>query len=203
MIVNQQDMKKVILVAGVPRSGSTWLFNATRLIIERSNTPLHAAWCADYQADHPAPVHLVKVHRDEQAKAFSPTIILTTKRPTEDCIASLIRMGWVSGNDQAIRKAWAGHNKLYLFWKQRSDLEVDYDQIVNAPEAAITTIAKVLEVPLDDVTIADIARELRALQAPSGSTYDPKTLLHPNHRDEHGDSGQVVDPGHILDIVKA
>ena len=35
-----------ILVAGVPRSGSTWAFNAARLLLRDAGVTLHAAWVA-------------------------------------------------------------------------------------------------------------------------------------------------------------
>ena len=62
-----------ILVAGVPRSGSTWAFNAARLLLRDAGVTLHAAWVADRPADDLAVFeherHVVGAHFEDRAAA--------------------------------------------------------------------------------------------------------------------------------------
>lgn len=196
-MVPDQPRPLFVLVAGVPRSGSTWLFNAARLSLQRAGLAPHAAWVADYRPEDPAPVHLVKAHRDAEV-AFQPDKILTTRRPTEACLASLIRMGWLSPTPEAIRRSWETHRALQSFWQARSHLEIPYEQIVKAPELALEALGRVLEIELSCADRAEVAQALAALRAPEGDRYDPETLLHPRHR---GEGEELLTPEEILRIV--
>ena len=189
---------RICLVAGVPRSGSTWAFNAARRLLELSGTALQAAWIADYRPEDPAPVHLVKAHKPEEV-TFTPDIVLTTRRRPEACLASLIRMGWLKNEPEAIRRSWAWHHRLYAHWQARSDLEIAYGEITGAPEAALDRLAAVLDLSLPPGATAAVAAELAALQAPGTGHYDPVTLLHPGHRG--GRQQGAVTPAAILQIV--
>lgn len=173
---------RTILIAGMPRSGSTWCYNAARLLLAWSGAKVHSTWIADYDPHHAAPIHLVKVHEPRDV-AFTPDIILTTWRPYAECLASLVRMGWISSDPDDIRAEFSGRKAIHTYWKARSDLETDYADIVGAPARAISEIARVLGLETDAERDARIARELSAMRNPDGSaTYDPETLMHPGHR---------------------
>ena len=88
----------VILIAGMPRSGSTWQFNAARLILNRKHPAIFSGWCADYDPATKEPVHLVKVHTPEQVR-FDYSLVLTTKRDLLECIGSSKRMGWLKDDN--------------------------------------------------------------------------------------------------------
>ena len=170
-----------VLVAGMPRSGSTWLFNAARLLLAATGRPVHAAWVADRDPDDPAPMHLVKVHTPEEA-AFPHDLVLTTRRPIDECLASLIRMGWLKPDAEAIRTNHRIQTSLYDHWAARSTLETTYDDILHRPEAAVARIAEALGLAPDAARDARLAADLAALRAPESGRYDPETLLHPRHR---------------------
>jgi hypothetical protein len=189
---------RIILVAGVPRSGSTWLYNAARQILERTPGGLHATWIDDYHADDPAPIHLVKVHQPDQL-TFDPDLVLTTRRPTEACLASLIRMGWLDNLPDRARASWKHHRQLYDHWARQSDVEIPYEQIMNAPLDALGDLASVMGQTLSPAALSEIATSLAALKAPDTGKYDPRTLLHPNHRKTADDSAPT--PADILRII--
>ncbi|WP_171207247.1 MULTISPECIES: hypothetical protein [unclassified Ruegeria] len=184
-----------VLIAGIPRSGSTWLYNAARLAILEAGRSVNAAWFEDYQAEKEADFQLVKVHGPDTVP-LEPDITLTSQRATEDCVSSLIRMGWVSEDPDAIRKAWADHQKLRDFWKQKSDLEVTFEDIVSAPEEAVTAIAEKIGLSLSEAQCTRVVEQLSQLSPPAeGSTFDPVTLLHPKHKrsaSEHVPSAEYV-----------
>ena len=55
---------QLILSAGIPRSGSTWLYNAARLLLSAGGQDsLEAAWIEDYDRESPAALHLVNDFR--------------------------------------------------------------------------------------------------------------------------------------------
>ncbi|MAY85108.1 MAG: hypothetical protein CML02_00020 [Pseudooceanicola sp.] len=172
-----------ILVAGVPRSGSTWAFNAARLLLRDAGVTLHAAWVADRVVDDPAPVHLIKAHQPAEVD-FTPDIVLTTRRAPEACLASLIRMGWLAPERAAIRRAWAHHRALQAHWSAQSACEIGYDQIIGDPTPALARLARVLGLAPDTTRPARVAKALADLQAPRPEArgYNRETLLHPGHR---------------------
>ena len=147
---------------------------------------MHAAWVADWDRHAPARVHLVKAHQVAEVD-FEPDLVLTTKRPPEDCLASLIRMGWLADDPQAIRRAHIWHQKLHAHWHSRSALELSYSQILSEPEIALSRLAVVLGLPASPDRFRIIAEELRHMKAPVKGRYDSTTLLHPRHRRGDGD----------------
>jgi len=56
-----------VLCAGIPRSGSTWLYNAARLLLAHAAGParVYGAWVEQYDPSHPEPWHVVKAHEPD------------------------------------------------------------------------------------------------------------------------------------------
>lgn len=189
---------RILLVAGVPRSGSTWAFNAVRLLLRTAGAQFHAAWVKDYQPEDPAPIHLVKVHRQEEV-TFDPELVITTHRPTEARIASLVRMGWLENDPAKIRRVFANHQLLYAHWRGQSDIEIEYEDILNAPAPAVERLAGACRLELTPAQCAAVAKELAGMAPPETGHYDKETLLHPRHRGSAEDS--APSPAEILKIV--
>lgn len=187
---------RIVLIAGMPRSGSTWSFNAARLLLLRGGAPVQAAWIEDYDPDLPAETHLVKAHEPGQV-GFDPDLVFTNWRPIPDCLASLIRMGWLSEEPDRIRRAARHQEKTYQHWNARSDHEVRHDDILSRPASVVAAMARRLGVPLEEGASQAVARELAALKAPEAGHYDPMTLLHPGHRG----GGRTITPDKIRRIL--
>jgi hypothetical protein len=184
--------RKVIIVAGISRSGSTWLYNAARLLLTAAGQTPYAAWIRDLDPQDETPVRLIKAHTPAEV-TFLFDIVLTTHRPFEDCLASLVRIGWLKPEAEAIRKRYAVQKSLYDYWAAKSALELPYAQIIGEPETALARLAAALDLPADPARDHEVAAQLAAMQAPEGGSYDPKTLLHPRHRaaTEHDTAGIV------------
>jgi len=174
---------KVIVIAGVPRSGSTWVFNAARLVLEKTSAKVYAAWCEDYtqNTQTESDFHVVKLHRPDQL-TFQYDYLLTTRRELVQQLGSLIRMGWLSDDPVQIRRKAENLQSSFVFWEKYSNLLIEYQDIVADPKAAISQIGSLLEKTLTTQEVNKIADDLEALKAPNGNSYDLKTLLHPNHR---------------------
>lgn len=186
---------QTVVVAGVPRSGSTWVYNATRLLLAESGRKVYACWQADYQPQEheEADVHLVKVHGPDELR-FPYDLILTTKRDIVERLASRIRMGWLKQEAEAVRAAKTVHEGLYTFWSQRSDLEIDFETITNRPERALQEIAALLEIPCTPKFAAILVRKLEAIEQPkAGAPHDPLTQLHPGHRSDGTETQRLAE----------
>jgi hypothetical protein len=179
----RQRKHNIIVIAGVPRSGSTWLFNATRLVLEKTSAKVYAAWYEDYAQNMQTEYdfHVVKLHRPDQL-TFQYDYLLTTRRELVQQLGSLIRMNWLSDDPVQIRQKAEYLQSLFVFWENYSNLCIEYQNIVADPEAAISQIGSLLDKTLTTREVSKIADDLEVLQVPNGKHYDPKTLLHPNHK---------------------
>lgn len=188
---------KIIVTAGVPRSGSTWLFNAARFCLEKSSAIVHAVWCEDYEDDMYLEVdfHVVKIHRPDQL-TFEYDYMLTTRRDEVEQLASLIRMGWLTHDAAQIQKKSEYFKALFAYWQKYSDLLIDYSDIITKPTVAIYQIGHLFDIHLTSEDMRKISNDLDALQAPTGKSYDRKTLLHPQHR------AQAEEREHYIRLVK-
>ncbi|MFN3955451.1 MAG: hypothetical protein ACK4LQ_13445 [Pararhodobacter sp.] len=187
-----------MVIAGVPRSGSTWLFNATRLLIEASGSTLHSAWVADYRpADHAeADFHLVKLHQPAEL-SFACHCLLTTRRDAVSQLASLLRMGWLAPDGEVIRTRACELRGLYEFWAARSDLEIAYDQICDQPELALQRVQAQIGLGSRGTDLSRVFDGLNRLKPPDTGRYDPLTLLHPGH------AADATERSKYIEIVRA
>lgn len=174
---------KIIFVAGHPRSGSTWQFNAIRLLLERAGVDLQACWIGDYQVDDPRPVHVIKIH-DPKDMLVDPDLVFVTERDLAESLVSLTRMGWITVGDTAsLAEQHGSVLRLRDFWRKRADHVTDYAMIKEAPVPELSAISDRLGIATDLQDLALVANELEGLSAPrSGETVDPVTQLHPGHR---------------------
>ena len=181
---------KIIFVAGHPRSGSTWQFNAIRLLLERAGTDLLACWIGEYRAGSPQQVHLVKVHAPEDM-VTDPDLVFVTERNVAESLVSLARMGWIKDGDRASLENQ--HHSLLrqrAFWRRRACHVTQYTAIGATPERELAEMALELGLSLDTTDIAWVAGELDSLSSPApGSSVDPVTHLHPGHRLSDLDAG--------------
>jgi hypothetical protein len=164
----QSRTNRLILAAGMPRSGSTWLYNALRLLLG-DDPDLVAGWVDDV-AGRQAAILLVKVH-DPYDLAERTDLIFTTYRPLPDVAASLGRMGWP--NDMTAMQRVKAQRE---FWAPRSNCDIAYSDIVESPAETVSRIAGVL-----GVANKNIAGQLLTMKEPA-TGYDPVNLLHHGHR---------------------
>lgn len=177
----------VVAAAGVPRSGSTWVYNAARLLCEKAGLSCYADWCEDYRPGSHADydIHLVKLHGKEQF-TFPAHRILSSRRDLVERLASLVRMGWLEEDPASLQRAADHQAELAEYWAERTDNETQYSDILERPEKAVKDIARAMDISCPDDTAADIARQLARLPVPAETDnqrgHDSQTLLHPNHR---------------------
>ena len=90
---------KIVLCTGMPRSGSTWLFNAVRLLLQSEAAEVCSYWKGDFDAlkflrsAGPEKILLLKIHRHSPVLEKKAAVIFYSIRDIRDVIASKIRRG--------------------------------------------------------------------------------------------------------------
>ncbi len=174
---------RMILAAGMHRSGSTWMFNAARLLLQRSGTEkLMSGWIGDVDVlKGEKTVILLKAHRFEPFAARHASTVLYSFRDIRDVLASLKRFSGVEPNIEDTRK----QIRRDLQWRPVADFAMRYEDMVKNPSVTLRRLAHVLDVENYDAD--DILTELGSMSyssTPSKSEnhrHNPDNLLHKSH----------------------
>ena len=173
--------KKLVLISTMPRSGSTWLFNCVREIYKLKNIEFYSEWVEEYNPANSAPVHIVKVHEPEFQLTTEADLIISTRRDIRDICTSLIRMGWLKNDElSVVEEANKLANIVHPFWFSRSDLEIEYSNILDNTHALVNEIALKLGFTISVEECEKVVQYLNSLSSPT--KYDKETQLHPAHR---------------------
>lgn len=158
-----------VICAGPHRSGSTWLYNATRLILD----PAYACFHRHYDPENPAENHVIKIHG---YKKIESDFILMSSRNWIDVTTSAVRMGItkISEIEEFVEREFL---KNFLPWQSVADLVVDYEEMISDKPGQIKRIAEKLGV---DVNPVQIHQKVESLVPPT-SGRDILTHLHANH----------------------
>jgi hypothetical protein len=168
----------IVLSAGMPRSGSTWLFNAARLLL-RERSDVSSGWVGEWTNLPRQPTMLVKVHDFDPVLAKHARVVLYSYRDIRDALASSKRMFRTEPTLEAARQwlQWDHH------WRSRADCMFRYESAQADPLDAIERLAQALDIPVADPEL--IQRELMRVEfQPRRSgpgQYDRESLLHPGH----------------------
>jgi hypothetical protein len=195
----------LVICNGMPRSASTWSFNVVTALL-RCSKPLCEVHCGydenieQFLKSIPSTAThaVVKCHElDAYGCALTRSgvvKVIYTWRDPADAVVSCMRMF-----DYSFARSLATVDsslELYRLHRQLSStLIINYKQIVFAAVESVQRIATFLELDYDAHTIKAVAEQtslerLRekaesltdaSLVHPSGSDYDPETLLHPGH----------------------
>ena len=178
----------LILTTGLKRSGSTWLYNATRLILENLvEESVASGWIDDMGELGQLTQGVVKLHDPNELLRDRADFVFHSHRDLRDIAASLQRKFGI----QAKLATVAAVVEDDLFWSACADLTVSYEQIVGQPEVIVGKLYNCLGVVPTAAQIDEVVNTLAALQSPSEqdeARYDPVTLLHKQHV-THGGQG--------------
>ncbi len=189
--------KKTVLVAGMYRSGSTWLYNAVRLICEAAQPgATYTCWVDDFQIDaaQTAENIVVKLHDPDELLASAAWRTFTSHRDLRDVAASALDMG-VVGDTSSVMNYLARAVRDYNFWRMRSQLDADYETVANEPERVLRRIAVLLDLEINRkqlIAIIDTLDHLQVLPEAACDYHDRITLLHPTHRVD-GRAGRLAE----------
>jgi hypothetical protein len=186
-------MKHRYIIAGIYRSGSTWLYNAVRLICAQHGT-VYGCFEGSYNSGNAADYHIVKAHKFKWPRGFEliddNTTVITSIRNTfgiKESMQRLINLG-KSGNYTQVERLtqyleWLSYWNCFVKpeWNDNQfpvlKVPVQYGRIVSCPEKVIREVSEYMNLKCNEQEI-NIA--LRALKPPHEG-IDPITLLHANH----------------------
>lgn len=189
-----QARQRVIVIATAPRTGSTWVYNAVRFLLEQAGIDVYATWYEHYRGveGSSAQTHVVKVHEKNEL-TFPYDYLITTTRDLPERLASLIRMGWLAKEKKALQSVAERTTDAERLWHELADLIVDFDLISRRPERAILEIAHVLDVPCSVPAARQVIAQIKALQQPDrNQKHDPLTLLHPGHQSDGTETQELA-----------
>ncbi|MEQ9548690.1 MAG: hypothetical protein RIM23_03580 [Coleofasciculus sp. G3-WIS-01] len=175
---------KLFVAAGMMRSGSTWLYNATRLVLCSSPTiknNFSCGWSRDwkYKKIPEKEYTLIKIHDFNEMIVNQAHFILYSYRDIRDVLASNLRTFTTPPSIEFADSLIQTHEK----WINVADLVVPYDRILNQKNTVIEELARRCEV--GSVDASAIVEEINNLSYESEGERDDihhKTnLFHSNH----------------------
>lgn len=168
-------MSKLIVIAGIKRSGSTWMYNAVRLILKHAGYTVHIAGDGQYyQPDCKADYQIVKKHPYDPKLAAAADYVFTSDRDDEGIRASWERFSGERLTDEKLA-TWRDWLKA---WQKHTCCDVFFTAILQAPLCPVVGLMDALAVDSD---LRVISNELEAIRPPTDKDYDPETLLFRNH----------------------
>lgn len=169
---------RMVLSAGMPRSGSTWLFNAARLLLRRScGGDLASGWVGDWYQLPRRRTLLLKLHDFDPFLARHAHVVLYSYRDVRDALASSRRKFGIEPMPDLARR-WIQDDRR---WRSTAHFVLRYESMRENPAEALARLAAVLQA--GDVCPEEVLAELATLQ-PAGDSphpYHPETLLHVGH----------------------
>jgi hypothetical protein len=178
--------QRVIVAAGMSRSGSTWQFNALRLLLESSGESVYSFWIDDWDSEkaRPARILLVKIHQISPALAQAAWCCFTCHRDLRDVAMSSADLAQADGYEVDVVALTREIREAHEFWARQSALDAPYARIVTDPESVLERMAAWLGIPITEVEAQRLCQTLTALSdgdVPPGNSHNPLTLLHQQH----------------------
>ena len=194
-------MKQLILSAGMLRSGSTWLYNAMRILLSTDEEiDLGAGWIQDIQEFRHHDTVLVKLHGYEPRLASNSRFTAYSYRDLRDVIASMKRKFDSPPSIATARQLLVADAK----WRDTSQFIMKYEDMISAPHVIAEKLG--VAMGLTGITGAEISREITALTYDSSestnSVYNSQNLLHKGHitHGKHGSWTEDLEPGFVSEL---
>jgi len=171
-----------IILAGIPRSGSTRLFNIVRLgLLQHFPAEyLNCHWITTFQ--HKENCHnLLKVHVFDQRWIDYADFVFTTKRDIRYIAASAYEHNLKKANCtiDGVIKSMHSVLEMHALWNEHSDFEVVYEKFDDHSEEIINGIFSKIGLPVDVKKVLTDLSEIR--NAKEYFNDDGVSLMHTNH----------------------
>ena len=184
VVRTRQNSQRLILAAGMVRSGSTWLYNAVRLVLARATPGVYGCWVDDFNREeaNAAPNVLIKLHAMDEDMASRADVVFTCHRDLRDVALSIQDIGWTDDREKILEYVSYART-CHEFWSGRAALDLRYESIVRTPLNVLRHIAAKLDADLSDEALEAVITDLDAIvPQPSSKGYDPVNLIHHHHQ---------------------
>lgn len=167
------SVARKVVVAGMHRSGTTWLFNTVREGVQASGLTLHSGFGSEVDWGDPADVVVQKLHRGAVPEG---AVVVMMKRDLRGVAASAMRMGLVDEDDviSYLRTCVEQEDKPF---RPLASLRMAYEDMMADKVAATARVLRVLGL---DADARDVHRRVEGLRIPDEG-HDPETQLHAGH----------------------
>lgn len=183
-LANIPRTTRLVVCAGASRSGSTLLYNMTRILLERSGAAPSAGWIKDLQ-EPLRDVAVVKLHAWHPEVAERADAVFASYRDLRQVARSRHRMGWLREGEamyDQIAAIVSHHEK----WERRADATFSFERLLADSTDCVRQIANVLDIEASLPLLEQVPQEAQGIAAPEslpdGAVHDSTTLLHINHR---------------------
>jgi hypothetical protein len=189
-LMRKLGFARLVLSAGMPRSGSTLIFNVLRLCLEkRYGDALASGWVGELRKLGTAPAYLLKVHEVSPLLRLRSQIIFYTYRDIRDVLVSSQKKFGASPSMGVCRQYIAEYDAA----RRYADCMLRYETFNADLAGTVGLIAKALGIT---VVPDEIVAALPSAKGSDRPGYDRKTLLHQSHatHTEAGSWRQVLSP---------
>lgn len=167
--------KVFILSAGMPRSGSTLLFNIIRECAKENSTSVEWFWVDSYIRVKEANIVIVKSHTISWLDAVFFDKIIYSYRDLRTALVS---------NSKMFRKRITYHQaenfiKQYSNAKKYADCIIEYNDVIKSDDFIISKICDVLNFNADK---SKIKNRLKSLNREGRDNLNMETFIHKDHR---------------------
>lgn len=156
-----------IVIGSMIRSGSTWVYNAARILAEQAGLDVYAERAEFYDPTNPAMLHVVKAHVFDES--LLPATVVTTIRDMRDAVASAVRLKLLpydTYENFGLTRLYSNINTRVvlpaLLWTPHALHVIRYEDMVVDKPAALQSLAQSL-FPETKFNIPEIAQQLEDL----------------------------------------
>lgn len=193
-------MKPIVyFAAGIYRSGSTWLYNAMRLMLEAKYPgQVYCSAPGRYDRQDPRPVHLTKVHMPSEVEEVVPDFVACSHRDLIDIARSLGRIGKFGMSDPyPIIEHMQEIIRMHRHWAGQAKFQFAYHDMMSEPLAVLAGLHEAMGLKLSNNVLMTIHRQLgdmaervsKTLVIPRGDkreddyvfVCEPVSLYHSGH----------------------
>ena len=192
---------KLILVAGMYRSGSTWLYNAARMYLQEMHgeDSVYGCYITDYDPQNEKPFHVVKGHEYIPEIVEAADLIVLSERNFEDIAISMSKFHDLPYSAADIEKlceyysSYENYRKKSIVFRYQEIMETVDDCLIGKSSSLIRLTWGMMQMGVIKHTsfsdiledgIMELVMKIEALPIPDGTPdyADPITLLHPKHK---------------------
>lgn len=171
----------LFLSAGMPRSGSTLLYNLLREILRvRFGDRLASGWIDDLPDLPEGDAYLIKTHRLFPFLYRRAQQIAYSFRDVRTAAVSRWRK---FGHDITLEQV-RNEIREYTVARQHSGLMIRYEEMIRCPTTIVEQLSRLLDIPVD---AQEIYGRVAELAPPDEPGYSRLTLLHKDHFTHTGD----------------
>ena len=172
-------LNPIVISSGMPRSGSTLLFNILRELLSYKwgCENFSSFWIYDINFKNRSSKFLIKTHTMNRAFGIRAYKNFYCYRDIRTVLVSSSKFFNRPPSMQFVDKLI----KIYRAAMYNCDAVYSYEQLVEDPREVIRKSANILNIDLSSTYLNNIVQETSSLKSSGGSHYSAKTLMHKNH----------------------